>query len=37
MGRPQTLGSPATRQNHRAAVLDLFVALGEVTPPTAVA
>ena len=28
MGRPQTLGSPATRGNHRAAVLGLFVAPG---------
>jgi hypothetical protein len=37
MGRLQTRGSPATRRNHRAAVLDLFVALGEITPPTAVA
>jgi hypothetical protein len=37
MSRPQTLGSPAQRRNHRAAVLDLFAALGEVTPPTAAA
>ena len=36
-GQAQTLGSPAPWRNHRAAVLGLFVALGEVTPPTAAA
>jgi hypothetical protein len=37
MGRPQTLASPAPRRNRRAAVLHLFAALGEITPPTAAA
>jgi hypothetical protein len=36
-GKPQTLGSLAPWRNHRAGVLGLFVALGEVTPPTAAA
>jgi hypothetical protein len=37
MGRLQTLASPATRRNHRAAVLDVLAAFGELTPPTAAA
>jgi integrase len=36
-GWAQTLASPATRRNYRAAVLDLLAAHGEITPATVAA